>query len=355
MEAPPPLDTERVDLFGRRLREQRRKMVRSPELWAAFASAFPHRPSGPSERRLLIAALETLEARGLLRLPAGRGRRWDRKTQPPVPVSIELIRERPQTPSADWRRFPWHPSLQWVLEQTRLSPEQIRFLERVHCGLVNGEFGEPAPLKYRSLQLTGHEKRLADFARSTLFGAGRLTLDLLGCLAEVLPLAWEGVGEGDRMLVFENAGPFTVACRILRTMHAPPYGIVGYGAGRAFIAGLGYIPSIERKVGRIDYVGDLDAAGLDIMMTVSDRALAMGLPFGPATKLHVAMVQAAAAFGATEGWAAEEAKPRGRRVEDLIRPLDPCVASSISEILRRGHRIPEEVLGPREMRSALEG
>jgi hypothetical protein len=151
----------------------------SGELYAVGAAVGP----------LLVATLEALEARGMLRLPAEGGRRWDRSTLPSVPTSIEIVREPLPRSSTHWRRFPWHPSLQWVLDRRRLSPEQVLFLERVQRGLVNGDFLEPAPLKYRSLQLTGHEKRLSHLTRGALFGEGRLTLDLVGCLPETLPLA----------------------------------------------------------------------------------------------------------------------------------------------------------------------
>jgi hypothetical protein len=157
------------------------------------------------------------------------------------------------------------------------------------------------------------------------------------------------------MLIFENAGPFSVACSALRAMNHPPYGMVAYGAGRSFIAAIGHVPRLRRPVARIDYVGDLDAAGLDIALGARARAAALGLaPVQPATGFHVAMLSAAAAFGAIRGWPADEGKPRGRRIEELTRALDASVAPCVVDVLRRGNRIPEEVLGPREMRGALE-
>ena len=156
----PLLAGEQLTHFRRLLKNHRRKRVDAPALWRAFAAAFPHRPSGPSERQLLLAALHGLEREGVLKLPSLRGRWWDRTLQPAVPRCVELI-QNPVTKAPDeWRRFPWHTALQWVPDLQRLSPEQIRFLDRVHRGLVDGHFRDPAPLKYRSLQLTGDEKRL---------------------------------------------------------------------------------------------------------------------------------------------------------------------------------------------------
>lgn len=117
---------------------------------------------------------------------------------------MDLVRERPGASPFSWRTFPWHPHLHWVIHCRSLSAPQIEFLRRVHDGLVNGRFREPAPLKYRSLQLTGDEKLLASLATTSLFSESRLTLEMLACLPDALPLAWEAVGEGGRMVIFER-------------------------------------------------------------------------------------------------------------------------------------------------------
>jgi len=116
-------------------------------------------------------------------------------------------------------------------------------------------------MKYRSLQLTGDEKRLATWMGTSLFGPGRLTLPLLGCLPDVLPLAWEAVGDGGRMVIFENAGPFVVARGVLAGMSDRPFDLVGYGAGGSIVASLGHLLTIEPRPTSIAYVGDLDRAG----------------------------------------------------------------------------------------------
>ena len=131
--------------------------------------------------------------------------------------------------------------------------QQVHFLRRVHDGFVNGMFREPAPLKYRSLQLTGDEKMLAYLATTALFGPARLTLGLLSCLPDALSLAWEAVGDGGRMVIFENAGPFAVARRVLAQLKSRPYDLIAYGVGRSVLAGLGHLPTIERNVASIHY------------------------------------------------------------------------------------------------------
>lgn len=319
-------------------------------LWRALAQVFPHRTPGPAERRLLLEALRLIEARGSIRLPPEGGKRWDRSMDPAVPTSVDVVRVQSTLPSISWRAFPWHPQLQWVVQCRSLSSQQVEFLRRVHEGLVNGTFRESAPLKYRSLQLTGDEKMLASLATTSLFGPSRLTLELLACLPDALPLAWEAVGDGDRLVIFENAGPFAVARRVLGELATQPYDLIAYGGGRSVLAALGYIKTIERRVGSIHYVGDLDHAGLDIAWSARCCCKELGLPtLQPASELHMRMLSAADAFGHPLGWPAQERFSVANR-ERILDVLSSKERERVGAILIAGRRIPEEVLGPDELR-----
>jgi hypothetical protein len=320
-----------------------------------LAEVFPHRAPGSAERKLLLELLQTLESRGTVRLPASKGKRWDRSMAPAVPSSIDLVLEPFARPTTDWRGFPWHPRLDWVAGCRGLSAQQLEFLHRVHVGLVHGDFAEPAPLKYRSLQLTGEEKRLGTWMSTSLFASGRLSLELLGCMPDALPIAWEAVGPASRMLIFENAGPFAVARRVLAAMSGPPFDLVGYGGGRAIVAGIGHLLTIEPRPSSILYVGDLDQAGLDIAAAASTRASDLGLPpVEPATVVHRAMLAGSEAFGCPTGWpdaAATKTTPEERR--RLVQFLSEELREPVERMLLEGRRIPEEVVGPVELRSAL--
>lgn len=348
----PELDEHRLDQFERGLLATTGTRVGAQDLWRALATVFPHRTPGPAERRLMLAALRSIAARGSIRLPPERGTRWDRSMEPAVPISVDVVRDQAVPSGFPWRTFPWHPSLHWVVQCRNLSVQQVDFLRRVHDGLVNGMFREPAPLKYRSLQLTGHEKMLEALATTSLFGASRLTFDLLACLPDALPLAWEAVGDGDRMVIFENAGPFAVARRVLVEMEARPYDVVAYGGGRSVLAALGHIKTMERAPTSIHYVGDLDHAGLDIAAGVRARADQLGLPpVLPASELHRQMLTAAVAFAHPQGWPSGEQWADNDRAR-VLATLAPDVGRAVEPVLRAGGRIPEEVLGPDELRAA---
>lgn len=352
MMADSELDKRRVDEFERRLLAGTAVRVSAPDLWRYLAHVFPHRTPGPAERRLLIDVLKSIEARGSIRLPPERGRRWDRSMDPAVPIGVDVVRDQAAQSGFSWRTFPWHPNLHWVAQCRSLSAQQAEFLRRVHEGFVNGAFREPAPLKYRSLQLTGDEKMLALLANTSLFGTDRLTLEVLACLPDALPVAWEAVGDGGRMVIFENSGPFSVARRVLADMKARPYDLIAYGAGRGVLAALGYVKTIERKVESIHYVGDLDHAGLDIACGARRCAEDLGLPaLQPASELHWQMLLAAESLGFPQGWPGHErfADVDRSRILDV---LSVDLRGRVDAILSAGRRIPEEVLGPDELRSA---
>jgi len=349
---PTGVDDWGLEQFERRLLAGGAVRVGAHDLWRALAQAFPHRPTGPAERRLLLHVLEAVQARGSIRLPPQRGKRWDRSMDPAVPLSIDVVREPAAPAGFAWRTFPWHENLHWVAHCRSLSVQQVHFLRSIHDGLVNGMFREPAPLKYRSLQLTGDEKMLAYLATTALFGPARLTLGLLSCLPDALPLAWEAVGDGGRMVIFENADPFAVARRVLVQLKSRPYDLIAYGGGRSVLAALGHLATIERSVESIHYVGDLDHAGLDIAWGVRRCAKELGLPpVLPATELHRQMLSAAESFGHPLGWPAQGHFADADR-DRILDGVDPDVRGRVEEILRGGRRIPEEVLGPDELREA---
>lgn len=367
-----PADGREVARFVALLREGRGTRVDSRRLWQALAAVYPHRPSGPTERELFLAVLHAAAEAGALRLPSAAGRRWDRSLSPPVPRSVDLLQEQSRPDPADWRTYPWHESLAWVAGLPRLTERQVWFLKRVHEGLVNRSFQDVAPLKYRSLQLTGDEKGLAEMLSSSLFGPGRLSAETLNCVPDVLPLAWEPVGQGGRAVIFENAGPFAVARRVLADMpeRRRPYGLVVYGGGRAILASLGHLTTIERRVESLHYVGDLDAAGLEIATAARREARRLQLPeLRPAEELLRAMFRSAAFLGHSEGWPAHEPRSGDRRrnsvrdeqqaqpdtTEEYADWLSSELQQQVLALLRKGMRIPEEVLGPAEMRRAWQG
>lgn len=342
------LDPARLVTFRVAIEGHRSKGVPLSALWEAFAGAFPARPQGREGRALLLMALRKLEAEGAVTFPSTRGRLWDRRTEPALPTKV-MRAEPEREPGWNWRGFPWHPELHWVLDLPRPTASQLAFIRRVHEGLVEGWFAQAAPLRHRSLQLTGDEKQLFRLSRTALFGYGRLSLERLGCAREPTPLAWERVGDGDAMIIFENAGPFQQARETLAGHAAPPFGFVAYGGGGEFRHSVRYLATLAPRPRRLLYVGDLDRPGIRIAHAAAAATRESELPpLEPATAVHAAMLQRARAFGASEGWAHRREYPLS---SEWLEWLDPAVRPLISTMLAARRRIPEEVLGPGDMRA----
>jgi hypothetical protein len=351
----PMLDAARLDAFAARLAAEPRARVDARSLWTAFALAFPGRPQGPEERRMLRAALDALAARDAVRLPRSP-RAWDRSLGIELPTWVAIARDPPPARPQTWRAFAWHPRLAWVVDLARLSEGEEDLLHKVHEGLVHRRFELVAPVKYRSLQLLGREKALESMQGGRLFAPGRLSLELLGCFADVSPAAWASVGQEPAAIVLENAGEFAVVRNVLARMPRPPYGIVVFGDGGRFERSVASLTAIGQRIERLHYVGDLDGAGVRIAVGAARAALRAGLPaIEAAPGFHEMMLDSANRLGAPHGWPA----PAGRRtpVTDATARafLPQVVLDRVMLILQRDHRIPEEVLGPDDVERALRG
>lgn len=345
-------DPKRMQAFLDLLRQRKEPRIPGSTLWVLFGQTFPYRPGSTESRHWFLAVLREAEKQGIICLPPVGGKRWDHGLSPPVPTSVQKVATPPSKTEERWRTFPWHPQLSWIADLDTLSTDQELFLKRIQEALIQGMFQKRAPFTYRSLQLTGNEKRLGELVRTALFKPGRLSLDFLGCAPDIPPLALERVGEGPVALVFENASAWRCAYDVLTHLPRSPYGFLGYGAGAVFEKSILHLKLSRHQIERIEYIGDLDRPGLRIASACARLARAEGLPpLVPAQGLHQAMVQAAQNFGYPEGMEYRtEEKRRDPQDETLVTWLPETIRAKVLLILRAGRRIPEEVLGPEEMR-----
>lgn len=335
-------DEARLQQFRERLLSSGRRVVRQEAVWSAFVDSFSDLPPGPERRCWLAVVLEELSQQGEILLPVSHGKQWDRTSTVALPTAITLVAlDGGVANKSDWRNFPWHPRLHWVFELRALIQDQVAFLKRVHSGLVSGWFDQPECFKYRSLQLTGDEKRLEELHRGILFGPGRLTLEMLGCESESLPLASEHFSGSSTLLIFENAAPFMLARRILGSAARPSIGRLAYGAGKQVLKAVGYLPMVEPAITEIQYVGDLDAEGMSIAAEL--QRLSKVIPVRPATQFHKAMLDSAAQLESPDGWPSKDDR-RSNNPEFGAGFLASEVCEQVASMIRNGRRIPEEAL-----------
>lgn len=180
-------------------------------------------------------------------------------------------------------RHPWAPPLAFLTT----ARVQVPFdeLRRLDAFLKAAPETRPVvPIKERSLELFGDEKRLDLLADSTLFQPpGRLDLRLhLRCEPVGVPPGWRRgpVGAaGQPLLVLENAATWHSYARWNALRGA--FSAVVYGDGNRFIDAIRHLPDLFAELGGqrpVLYFGDLDPAGLRIPQEASARARAAGLP-----------------------------------------------------------------------------
>jgi hypothetical protein len=316
-----------------------RRRVPLERLWQVHADADPGAVGGPVRRERLAAALGLLASQGTL-CPAAttdRGR-------PPLPRFVDVLRpDRPAPPPPS--RIAWHHQLAWVVD-AGLSTAQERVCERVNQFLQAGGADRPiVPVRERSLELFGDEKRLDALLAGALFCTpDRLTLELLRCQQTVAPLAYERVGPGPGALVAENAATFHSLVRIIREHHGRgPVGLVVFGEGRHFDASAPYLGGLTPPPTPVWYFGDLDAKGLRTPQLANQRLAAAGLPpVRPAAVLYRLLV--------AHGTPAEvEHPPTAATLAGLITWLPADLHDPAAKLLA-GHRLAQEAIGYERLR-----
>jgi len=190
---------------------------------------------------------------------------------PPSDEEARLIRE-----------FRWEPPLAFLRElRPNLSFAELRRLNEFLTNSAGA--GEVVPIKERSLQIFGDEKRLDALLASSLFGSERLDLERhLRCETVGEPLPWKRgpAGAGRQpVIVIENAATWHSYCRA--NAEQKQFSAVIYGCGNRFLDGVRYLGDIFAELGGprpIFYFGDLDPQGLWIPAEASLRAQRLGMP-----------------------------------------------------------------------------
>ena len=263
--------------FEEELRALGKRRIGLPELRAAYLRAHPEALDAPDQRRLLLDALRTMERDGVVRLPQ---RGWDTSGSPALPRTASL-HEAPR-PRRARRPHAWLPALAFAADERH--PVRRADLQAINAFLLSARERTlcPVPTKERSLRIFGDEKRLDEIRKgaSTLF-EGRISLDDLQCYPVAPPLPYETPGRrvsGRPILVLENYHSYDSFCRWNRK--AALYAAVAYGGGNAFRQGAGNLDDLiaRTQAGGIMYLGDLDPAGVRILIGVNRRRQAEGRP-----------------------------------------------------------------------------
>lgn len=302
----------------------------------------------PLWRDEMSAALVEIAATGLLR----PSRELDRSGSPALPVLVTRLGTSRFQQAAPLRAYVDELA---SAAELALSRAERSLLDRVNGWLRDGGRDQEAiPLRERSYELFGDEKRLDSLAATRLFARGVVTFELLRAFPTPPPLAVRQVGTAPWVLVVENSATFASVRAVLTELAACPggnaaVGDVAYGAGK--LAPYAMPSLVDERSSRghaqyeaLLYFGDLDAPGIAIAAGCAAAAAAAGLSeVVPARALYRALLlRPAAAAPAGSGALAPSA------VEWFGSELAGDVA-----VLLAGHVLRQEALPRPDLRRAL--
>src|ERR1700719_3919922 len=76
--------------------------------WRVFQELYPKLSISTDARTRLAALLEKLAKRGKIRLPVGK-KGWDRDSKPPLPLWLDIVREKTPEKEIGMDGVPWPP------------------------------------------------------------------------------------------------------------------------------------------------------------------------------------------------------------------------------------------------------
>jgi hypothetical protein len=312
-----------------------RRQVKLAELQTLLVAAEPSLTHAPERRARLAEVLDELADTGVVELPTERS--YDDSVKPSLPRFVRVQGLAPPPRRVSGAGVAWRPELAWAAELS-VDEQMLSDLRAVNAFFRDRGRERPiVPLRERSLQLFGYEKRLEALMGGQLFFPGRFTLEQLRCEEVHPPFVYESIGHGPDVLVVENHHTFVSLCRALP--HAGDIGVLVYGAGAHFKGSVTFLADLARPPRRVLYFGDLDIDGLDIAVYADSVAAAAGLPtIEPATLLYRLLLD--------HGRPVPVDNPPSRyRVRKLTAWLPRELRAAAAALLVDGQRLAQEWVG----------
>lgn len=299
----------------------------------AWKDALPEWENRSGLSPAILSHLKELEEQGLVAFPKGRD-----KWSPGVPSCPLWCVYKPAATSKEKAVYPgpWHARLGF---NTQYRDDTLELLWQINTFLLNSDrFEHLAPLKERSLQICGDEKRLDAFriGSNTHLFKGQLALSDIGAFHAEAPLAYEVYDEGSTRLglILENQDSYysfrVWNKKILR------YRAIVYGAGNAFSSSYRNLAALQEEHGidTFEYLGDVDYTGFQIPERVA-AALPLGTLY-PALGWYRWLLQQGVRRSAKE-------KLAGQMLSSWL--SDPHLREEIAALWASGLWIPQESLG----------
>ncbi|EWM10023.1 hypothetical protein [Kutzneria sp. 744] len=260
-----------------------RQKIEVGALYAAAVEFDRSLATAPAARGEIRHALDELVAAGLVMFPRSL-RDFDTRDEPHLPRWVRRpARERVVREKAPVRV--WPAALE-AAGRIAHRDEELALLDTVTAFLRDSGATRPnVPMRERSLELFGDEKRLDRLLSTRLFTSGALTLNLLRCHTVPIPFVSQWVPgiddpKGTALLIAENHHTYTSLLEVTRHRAASggPGRHVGYGTGGQFPSAVLSVPLLSPMPERIAYFGDVDLKGLQIPLAAHAAGSLAGLP-----------------------------------------------------------------------------
>lgn len=311
-----------------------RKRVPLEDLRHQYFALYPDVQNSPERGALLLAELQSLATQGILILPAADS--WEKVGVPPLPKWVTLIRERLPQDLPDLANVVWAPELGFW---TELKTAQLAALLPINQFLLRRRSSfMRVPIKERSLEIYGDEKRLDAMCTGDTLFSGRLPLERIGCFRVPQPLPYRAAdAPGRPVLVVENHNTYWSFGEWNHT--ARRYAAVIYGGGQNFrLTGRALDQAIrETQAVGAEYFGDLDPKGVSIPLDFNRKIEAGFTEVTPAISLYRWLL--------TNGVRRE--KSECRTFATCLAPqwLDATMAVELESLWSAGLWLPQEALG----------
>lgn len=312
-----------------------RKRVSLEDVWKAFFAVRPDLLADPNRRALLLAELTQLVAKNSVQLPVEDGRSWELRGAPPLPNWVQIVQEAAPTP-VNYALVPWVPELGFWPE---LKANALEAAKSINEFLLKRRGPLPlVPIKERSLEIFGDEKRL-DLLRTggTLF-AGRLSLKSIGAFQVPFPLPYRKAdAPGRPVLILENHNSFWSFGEW--NNEARMYSAVVYGNGEAFRSTEAALTQVLHEVSGVgaEYLGDIDPPGIGIPVLFNKSLSTAGTQVAPAIEFYEWLLG--------NGIRRTRASDTRSLTADAAAWLGPKLADTVTEMWTKGYWVPQEALG----------
>ncbi len=262
----------------------------------AFSRTCPELNNEPARRARLADALEKLAGEGSILLPVNRKKDWQRFLAPALPNWIRVSREKIPLTTArfDQATFPWVPEMRFIASHSTLPA--LTEARQLHDFFKNGGGQRPiVPIKERSWQIFGHEKRLEELiAGKYFFGPDRLTLEMLRCRRVSYSLIYQPSPQPWKQppIILENEATFHSFARLNAAKSI--YAAVIFGNGQAVLKGTEFLTNLSRSLDQKDffYFGDLDSAGIRIGAELAKRLAPFEIRILPEESFYKELISA---------------------------------------------------------------